>query len=223
LRRQIALTMEEAWRTVPHIFSMDSLDATALVSVRQRLNEDLAADGVKLSFLPFFVKACAAALRAEPRFNASLDMANERIHYHGRVNIGIATQTAEGLIVTVVHDADQLGLVDIAIEIEALAQAARDRKIRLEQLADATFSISNYGSYGGHLGTPIIRPPECAIAGFGRLHDAVVPRDGVPVVQPTLPFCVSADHRLNDGEDLGRFIDVMRRYLHDPIRLLGLR
>ncbi|NKC16614.1 MAG: hypothetical protein GKR94_31765 [Gammaproteobacteria bacterium] len=223
LRRRIALTMDKAWRTVPHIFSMDTLDAVALVEVREVLNHDLAGQDIKLSFLPFFVKACAAALRAEPRFNASIDLANESVTYHADVNIGIATQTADGLIVPVVHHADTRSLVDIAIEIARLADAARDRRVKLEQLTGATFSISNYGSYGGHTGTPIIRPPECAIAGFGRIEDAVVARGGVAVVRKTLPFCVSADHRLNDGEDLGRFIDTMRRYLAAPIRLLGQR
>jgi pyruvate dehydrogenase E2 component (dihydrolipoamide acetyltransferase) len=221
LRRQVARSMEHAWRTVPHIFSMDDLDATELVRARASLNEELAADGIKLSYMPFFVKACVAALQANPRFNASLDMDNESIIYRHRYNIGMATATPDGLIVTVIHDADRKSLAEIAQEIGSLAGLARERKVSLAQLSNGTFTISNYGSYGGLMGTPIIRPPEVAIAGFGRLHDAVVPVNGEPAVRKRLPFCVSTDHRLNDGEHLGAFIDVMARYLADPVRMLG--
>jgi pyruvate dehydrogenase E2 component (dihydrolipoamide acetyltransferase) len=222
LRRQIALTMEHAWRTVPHIFSMDEVDGTALMQVRRVLNEELAPSGLKLSLMPFFIRAAALALRAHPRFNASLDMEAGTVTYHAQVNIGVATQTDDGLIVTVVHDADQMGLADIGRRVDELAALARDRRVTLAHLSGATFSISNYGSYGGHMGTPIVRPPECAIAGFGRVRDAVVPVDGVPAVQPILPYCVSADHRLNDGADLGAFAATMVRYLVEPVRLLAV-
>ncbi|MCY4468854.1 MAG: dihydrolipoamide acetyltransferase family protein [Thiotrichales bacterium] len=221
LRRQIARSMEQAWRSVPHIFSMDDIDATELVRARASLNDELGSRGIKLSYMPFFVKACVAALMAHPRFNASLDMEREEIIYRHRYNIGVATATPDGLIVTVVHDADRKGLVEIGEEIASLRALARERRVSLEQLSQGTFTISNYGSYGGLMGTPIIRPPEVAIAGFGRLHEAVVPVDGQPAVRMRLPFCVSTDHRINDGEHMGAFIDVMTRTLQDPVRLLG--
>lgn len=222
LRRTIARAMDEAWRSVPHIFSMDDLDASGLLAARRALNDDLADEGIKLSFLPFFIKACAAALQAHPRFNASIDLAAERIDYHEHINIGIATQTPDGLIVTVLRDAERKSVVALGREVAELAELARQRRVGLQHLSGATFSISNYGSYGAHMGTPIIRPPEVAIAGFGRIADAVVPVDGVPAVRPRLPFCLSADHRLNDGEDLGRFTATMSRYLLEPVRLLAL-
>ena len=221
LRRRIAMSMEQAWRTVPHIFSMDDIDATELVRARASLNDELGVRGIKLSYMPFFVKACVAALMAHPRFNASLDMERGEIIYRHRYNIGVATATPDGLIVTVVHDADRKGLAEIGEEIASLAALARERRVSVEQLSHGTFTISNYGSYGGLMGTPIIRPPEVAIAGFGRLHEAVVPVDGQPAVRMRLPFCVSTDHRINDGEHLGAFIDVMTRTLKDPVRLLG--
>ena len=221
LRRQIAMSMEQAWRRAPHIFSMDDIDATELVRARASLNDELGLRGIKLSYMPFFVKACVAALMAHPRFNASLDMEREEIIYRHRYNIGVATATPDGLIVTVVHDADRKGLVEIGEEISSLRALARERRVSLEQLSQGTFTISNYGSYGGLMGTPIIRPPEVAIAGFGRLHEAVVPVDGQPAVRMRLPFCVSTDHRINDGEHMGAFIDVMTRTLQDPVRLLG--
>lgn len=221
LRRQVAQSMQEAWSNVPHIFSMDDLDATELVRARTSLKEELAPSGIKISYMPFLIKACVAALEQHPRFNASLDMNAGQIIYRHRFNIGIATATPDGLIVTVVHDADRKSIAEVAEEIASLATLARTRKIGLAQLSGGTFTISNYGSYGGMMGTPIIRPPEVAIAGFGRLHEAVVPVDGVPAVRTRLPFCVATDHRLNDGEHLGGFIDVMSRYLADPVRLLG--
>lgn len=222
LRRQIAQTMDEAWTTVPHIFSWDEMDATALVSARRVVNEELADEGISISFLPFFVRACALALATHPRFNASLDLKNETVTYHGEINIGLATQTDDGLIVTVVHNADQMSLVSIAKRIDELAEKARSRRITLDDLSGSTFSISNYGSYGAHMGTPIIRPPESAIAGFGRIRDSVLPVDGEPRVRPVLPYCVSADHRINDGADLGAFTGTMLRYLSKPLRLLAL-
>ena len=222
LRRQIAQTMDEAWTTVPHIFSWDEIDATALVSARRVVNEELADEGISISFLPFFVKACALALATHPRFNASLDLKNETVTYHGEINIGLATQTDDGLMVTVVHNADQMSLVNIARRIDELAEKARSRRITLDDLSRSTFSISNYGSYGAHMGTPIIRPPESAIAGFGRIRDSVLPVDGEPKVRPVLPYCVSADHRINDGADLGAFTGTMLRYLAKPLRMLAL-
>ena len=223
LRRQIAVNMERAWREIPHIFSFEQIDATALVAARKALNEQFAdAPSSRLSYLPIFVKACVGALKAHPRFNATFDMANQQITYRHRYNVGIATATPDGLTVTVVHDADAKSLLEVAEEINTLARLARERKVGADKLADGTFTISNFGSYGGWLGNPIIRPPEVAIAGFGRVHDAVVAVDGLPTVRATLPLVVSTDHRVNDGEHLGEFIATVAGYLREPVRLLGI-
>ena len=213
--------MEEAWRTVPHIFTLEEVEATELVQAREALNQELASDELRLSYLPFFVKACVAALQTHPRFNASLDMKGEQIIYHHRYNIGIATATPAGLIVTVIHDADTKSLPQIAREIDTLARLARERRVTVDQIRGSTFTISNYGSYGAWMGTPIVRPPEVAIAGFGRIHDAVIPVNGEPAVRTMLPLVVSTDHRLNDGEHLGGFLNTLTRYLVQPVRLLG--
>ena len=220
LRHRIAQTMGEAWRNVPHIFSMEEIDARDLVRARESANAVHAESGPRIGYLPFFVQACAAALRAHPRFNASLDMDARQIVYRHRCNIGIATATPEGLIVTVVHDADGKSLRELAQEIRDLSALARDRKVSTAQLAGGTFTISNYGSYGGATGAPIIRPPEVAIAGFGRVREAVVPVEGRAVVRPVLPLCVSTDHRLNDGEHLHAFMESIARHLREPARLL---
>ena len=221
LRRRIAETMEAAWREVPHIFSMKEIDARDLVRARESANAVFAPAGPRLGYLPFFVQACAAALRAHPRFNASLEMGARQIVYRRRCNIGIAVATPDGLLVAVVHDADTRSLRELAEEIGRLAALARERKASPAQLAGGTFTISNYGSYGGGVGAPIIRPPEVAVAGFGRVHEAVVPDGGRACVRPVLPLCVSTDHRLNDGEHLNAFMDSIAGHLCEPARLLG--
>ena len=221
LRRQVARTMQAAWRDIPHILTFHEIDATRLVAARRALIAEFEPDGVKPSYLPLVMKACAAALRRHPRFNASLDMEAERIVYRGRVNIGFATATPDGLVVPVIHDVDTKSMLALAREIAALAEAARTRAVKLEQLRGGTFTVSNYGSYGGHFGTPIIRPPEVAILGVGAIRETVVPVDGAPAVRPSLPLAVSTDHRLNDGEHLGAFAATVGAYLGEPARLLG--
>ena len=220
LRRRIAQTMSEAWREVPHIFSMREIDARDLVRARESVNAVHAPEGPRIGYLPFFVQACAAALGAHPRFNASLDMESGRIVYRHRCNIGIATATPDGLMVTVVHDANGKSLRELAREIRCLSVLARERKASPGQLAGGTFTISNYGSYGSGVGAPIIRPPEVAIAGFGRIRDGVVPVEGRACVRPVLPLCVSTDHRLNDGEHLDAFMESIARHLREPVHLL---
>ena len=221
LRRQIARTMTAAWREIPHILTFHEVDAANLVAARRALIAEFEPEGVKPSYLPIVMKACAAALRAHPRFNASLNLEAGEVVYRHRVNIGFATATPDGLIVPVVHDADRKPILDLAREIAELAAAARARKVKPEQLRGGTFTISNYGSYGGHFGTPIIRPPEAAILGVGAIREAVVAVDGAPAVRPNLPLVVSTDHRLNDGEHLGAFAAAIGAYLADPVRLLG--
>jgi pyruvate/2-oxoglutarate dehydrogenase complex dihydrolipoamide acyltransferase (E2) component len=221
LRRQIATTMERAWREIPHIFTVEEIDAGDLVRARQSLNAELEPRGVKLTYMPFFVRACVLALRAHPSFNASIDTERQEIVYRYRYNIGIATATPDGLLVTVLPDADRHSLAALAGEIETLAGLARERRATPEQLRGGTFTISNFGSYGGGIGMPVIRPPEVAIAGFGRIHDAVVPIAGRAEVRSVLPIVVSTDHRLNDGAHLGAFTSTLATYLREPIRLLG--
>ncbi len=220
-RRQIARTMTESWRSIPHVTELREIDATELTRAHSALRQHLADRDVRLTLLALLVAGCAAALREHPNFNASLDYDNELITYRARCNIGIAMSTDDGLVVPVIHDADTLSLEQIARRIEALTTAARTRTLTIDQLTGGTFTISNYGSYGTWMGTPIIRPPEAAIAGFGRVHDAVVARDGQPVVTEVLPLAVSADHRLNDGHHLGAFVSTIERYLTDPILLLA--
>ena len=221
LRRQIASTMQAAWQEIPHIFNIEEIDATDLVRAREGLNAELEPQGVKLSFMPFFVKACGLALKAHPSFNASIDMQREEIIYRHRYNIGIATAAPDGLMVPVLHDADRLTLAELSHAITEIAQLARTRKVSVAQISNGTFTISNFGSYGTGVGMPVIRPPEVAIAGFGRVQDGVIPIAGKPEVRPVLPVVVATDHRLNDGIDLGAFMATLITYLREPVRLVA--
>lgn len=219
LRRQIARTMTESWQTVPHITDFREVDATGLTQTRDALRRHLSGD-VKLTFLPILVKAVTVALRRNPVFNASVDMAAEEITYHGRINVGIATATPDGLIVPVLKDADTLPISEISRQIDWLSTRARERSSKPDELNDGTFTISNFGSFGGWLATPIIRPPEAAIAGFGRIREQVVAVDGQPVVRSILPVCVSADHRLIDGDAMGAFLSTLSELLTEPVLMI---
>ena len=220
LRKTIAESMTASLQ-VPDIIDWYQADATELVAARTSLKEDFAAQGVRLTYLPFFIKACVLALKKVPSMNATFDMEKSEIVYRKRYNIGVATATEAGLIVPVLHDADMKSIFDLAIEISELAELARSRKIPRERLTNGTFTITNFGSYGARMGTPIIRPPEAAIAGFGAIRDEVIPVNGEPGVRPVLPICSATDHRLNDGEHLWTFVRTVAELLEKPTRILG--
>ncbi|MTD12546.1 dienelactone hydrolase [Nakamurella sp. YIM 132087] len=220
LRRQIAKAMTTAWNTVPHITDMREVDATRLVTARQALKNHLALGEVPFTFLPLVIRAVTAALAQVPAFNSSIDTEADTVTVHGRRNIGLATSAPDGLMVPVLKDADQLSLAEIARQVRTLTDRARHRTSTPAELTGGTFTITNFGSYGSWLATPIIRPPEAAILGIGRIQDRVVPVDGEPAIRPVLTLCVSADHRIIDGEDMGLFLGALGRYLSDPILLL---
>lgn len=223
LRRQIAKNMTQSWQTVPHITDFREIDATALVASRTAVNDHLRAAGreEKITYLPFLVRAVAIALAQNPKFNASVDMEKEQITYFGERNIGLAVSTDDGLFVPVLKGVEALSLVGIARDSQILADRARARKLTGEDMARGTFTITNFGSYGGWLGTPIIRPPEAAIAGFGKIAEKVVPVDGAPAVRQVLPIAVSADHRVIDGADMGQFLGLLTSLLENPVRMMA--
>lgn len=223
LRRTIAKNMVESWQNIPHITDFREIDATGLVEARSTLNAQLHTAGrdEKVTFLPFLIRAVAVALRHRKEFNSSLDLENEQITYLGQRNIGLAVSTTAGLFVPVIHEADSKMLLPLARESQSLAQKARDRTITSAEMSRGTFTITNFGSYGGWLGTPIIRPPEVAIAGFGKIADKVVAVDGKPEVRKVLPIAVSADHRVIDGADMGAFLQLLTQLLENPSLLMA--
>jgi pyruvate dehydrogenase E2 component (dihydrolipoamide acetyltransferase) len=221
LRKRIAESMALSWRTIPHITGMDEIDASQLMSLRERLRPSFDQQGIHLSYLPVIVQAAVAALRQHPAVNASLDEQAGEIVYHHRYNIGIATATPEGLIVPVIHDADKKTLRSLASEIRDLTEQARQRTIPLSALQGGTFTITNFGSLGGWLGTPIIRPGEAGILGIGRIQDRPWVVDGRLEVRPVLALSFAADHRLIDGDVSTAFMRTLAGYLVEPLTLFA--
>jgi pyruvate dehydrogenase E2 component (dihydrolipoamide acetyltransferase) len=199
--------MTEAWQTIPHIVDYREADATALLAWRNRQH-------VKIT--PLLLRIAVEALRRHPYVNASIDLEREEITLHGDYNVGIATATPDGLIVPVLHGADSRSLAELSDEIDELTTAARERTLRPEQLAGGTFTLDNYGSLGGWLGTPIIKPGEVAILGVGRVQDRPVAVDGQVVVRPIVVLAVSGDHRVLDGHTLGAFVSDVVALIEDP-------
>ena len=218
IRRVTAETMSRSWSEIPHITAMDELDATGLLDARRRLVE---AAGPEITLAVLFVAAVGRALRRHPLMNASLDMEAGEIVVHDGCHIGLAVATDAGLLVPVVRDADGRTLPDLAAEVGRLTTAARQGRAELADLRGGTFTVTNYGSLGGRFATPLIRPPEAGIMGFGAIRPRPFVIDGAVVARPTLPYSCSADHRLVDGDLLTAFSEDVAGLLSDPVRLLA--
>ena len=219
LRRQIATSMSEALR-IPHITEFKEIDATALLALRSELAPQFEKLGTKLSVTPFLMRACILALKNHPTFNSRFDAEMGEIRQYEDINLGFAAATEEGLIVPVMRTANDFTVSKLASETDRLADLAKTRKATTDQLGGGTFTITNFGSFGTWLGTPIIRPPEVAIAGFGRIAEKVIPVDGQPAVRMVLPIVVAADHRINDGAHLGAFVSDIAQLLLNPETLV---
>ncbi|HZN94750.1 MAG TPA: dihydrolipoamide acetyltransferase family protein [Myxococcales bacterium] len=218
LRRKIAEKMVRSKTTAPHFTFVEEMDATELVGLRKRLNESLAASGdtAKLSFLPFLVKATIAALRKFPHLNANMDEATQELVVRGEYNLGIAAATDEGLTVPVLHGADRLSIRDLASEIARLAAAARDRKLKVEELTGGTFTITSLGQQSGLFATPIINHPEVAILGVHRIRKRPVVVDDQVVIREMMHLSLSSDHRVIDGQVGALFTYELIKYLERP-------
>jgi pyruvate dehydrogenase E2 component (dihydrolipoamide acetyltransferase)/2-oxoisovalerate dehydrogenase E2 component (dihydrolipoyl transacylase) len=221
VRRRIADHMVLAKRTIPHYSYVDECDVTELVRLREGLRETYARAGVKLTYLPFFVKAVAAALKEVPLVNASLDDAAGEIVLHDRYHVGIAVATPGGLLVPVVRDADRKDVAEIAREIERLSQEARAGKARLEDLRGGTFTVTSVGNVGGLISTPVINHPEVGILGIGKVvkrpvYDAAGNLRPADVVYLSFSF----DHRVLDGAVGAVFGNAVIRHLQNPLPLL---
>jgi pyruvate dehydrogenase E2 component (dihydrolipoamide acetyltransferase) len=222
LRKQIADHMLEAVRHAPQVTAMDLFDVTELVRARDALQATADADGVKLTYLPFIVKACVAALQAVPEANAVLDEPAEAIVLKHDYNIGIATAVPGGLVVPVIKHADRRNLVDLSQELDRLVAAARERKTPPGDLRDGTFTITSFGGLPGSpmFATPILNYPEVAILGIGRIEQQPRVVDGQIVARHCVGVSLTFDHRVMDGEAAARFMAVVRRYLEQPLQFL---
>ena len=220
VRRSIAKAMVKSKFTAPHVTAMDEADVTALWKIREKEKKAAEKKGIKLTILPFIIKAVIAGLTEHPSLNATLDDQNEEIILKKYFNIGLATDTPEGLMVPVVKNAKEKSIFELAQEMAQLAEKARNRTIDLADLKGGTFTITNYGTVRGIYGTPIINYPEVAILGVGRIQDMPVVRDRKVVVRKMIPLSLSFDHRVVDGAEAARFLNTVIARLEDPDLIL---
>ncbi len=216
LRKRIFEKMAKSNATAAHFTYVEEVDVTQLVHLREHLKPTADRKGVKLTFLPFFVKAVLAALVEFPTLNSSVDDDRGEIVVKRYYNIGIATATDEGLTVTVVHEADKKSLWDLAKEIDRLAAAARDKKLSLQDVQGSTFTITSLGKEGGILATPIINWPEVAILGVHKIEKRPVVRDDQIAIREMMYLSCSFDHRVIDGHVGAAFVQSVRNFLEHP-------
>lgn len=220
IRKAISKAMVNSKHTAPHVTLMDEVDVTKLVALRKEFKQVAADQGVKLTYLPFVVKALTAAAKAFPTINASIDDVNEEIVYKNYFNIGIAADTENGLVVPVVKDADRKSIYALANNINELAGKAREGKLAGDDMKGGSITITNIGSAGGQWFTPVINHPEVAILGIGRIAEKAVVKDGEIVAAPVLALSFSFDHRLIDGATAQNALNMVKRLLQDPALLM---
>jgi pyruvate dehydrogenase E2 component (dihydrolipoamide acetyltransferase) len=216
VRRSIAKAMVKSMYTAPHVTAMDEADVTELWKIKEKEKKAAEKKGIKLTILPFIIKAVIAGLKEHPYLNASLDDEDEEIILKKYFNIGVATDTPEGLMVPVVKNAGDKSIIHLAEELLQLSEKARNRKIDLADLKGGTFTITNYGAIGGMYGTPIINHPEVAILGVGRMKEMPVVKDGKAGIRKILFLSLSFDHRVVDGAEAARFLNTIIARLEDP-------
>lgn len=220
IRRTIAEKMHLSWTTVPRVTNFDDADVTDLEEFRNDSKADYAKQGIKLTSLPFVIKAIAMALRTHPQINASINAEAGQIIYKEYINIGVAVDTDRGLIVPSLRDADKLSIPQIAKNLQTISEAARNSSFSLEDLKGSTFTVSNLGAIGGSYSTPIINVPESAILLTGRARKMPVVIEDKVAVRLMMPLSISYDHRLIDGSSAARFLNDVIAYLQAPSRLL---
>ena len=219
IRRKIAERMQEASRRIPHFSYIEEVDVTALEDLRRHLNEEHSEKRIKLTPLPFILRAIVRAVAAHPEINARFDDEKGILQRHAAVHLGIATQTQHGLLVPVLRNAESLGLWESASEALRLANAARDGKATRSELSGSTITVTSLGALGGVASTPIINYPEVAVIGVNRIAERPVVREGQIVVRRMMNLSSSFDHRVIDGWNAAAFIQKVKGLLEQPATL----
>jgi pyruvate dehydrogenase E2 component (dihydrolipoamide acetyltransferase) len=220
IRKLSAANLHRSWVSIPLVTQFEEADITDLDAFRKEMKPEAEARGIKLTFLPFVLKACAHLLKHETHFNASLDHTGENLIIKKYIHIGVAVDTPNGLVVPVVRDADRKGLYEIAAELMDISARARERKLRPADLQGGSFSISSLGGIGGTFFTPLVNLPEVAILGVGRMDWRPLYQDGGFVPRLVLPLSLSYDHRVIDGADAARFVTRLASLLRDLRQLI---
>ena len=218
VRRLIAERMSAAHRIVPPVTHVEECDVTELDATRKLVN-DRNPDKLRLTYIPFIVKAVVAGLKQYPALNASLDETASEIVFHDRYDIGIAVETPAGLVVPVVRGADRKRLREIAEDVDRLARGAREGTLRSDDLKGGTFTISSPGPFGGLMATPIVFHPQSAILGVHRAQERPVVRDGQIVIRQMMNLSITFDHRILDGMTAAKFVLDVAKLLEHPAAL----
>ncbi len=220
LRRKIAENMAEANRRIQHFTLVEEFDVTALEEARAMMNADRGSNP-KLTLLPFLITALTRGLAEWPMLNATFDDEAMVVTRHGAVQMGVATQTPNGLMVATIRDAQSRSVWELAAEILRLSEAARSGKASREELSGATFTISSLGPMGGVTSTPVVNPPQVAIVAVNKIEDKLVPVGGEIEVRKRMNLSLSCDHRVVDGWDAASFMQSLKDYIENPLRLLS--
>ncbi|GAB3069208.1 dihydrolipoamide acetyltransferase family protein [Salinicoccus sesuvii] len=220
MRKAIAKAMVNSKQTSPHVTHLDEVEVQALWDHRKKFKSIAEEQGVKLTFLPYVVKALVSMLKKYPQFNTSIDNETFEVIQKHYYNIGIAADTERGLVVPVVKHADKKSMFEVSDEINTLAVKARDGKLSGDEMKGGSMTISNLGSAGGQWFTPVINQPEVAIIGIGRIEQKAIVRDGEVVAAPVLALSLSYDHRQIDGATAQNALNHVKRLLNNPELLL---
>jgi len=220
IRKTIARNMLNSKHSAAHMTIFEEVEISDLIWIKDKYKKIFSEKNVRLTFLPFILKATVHALKQHRQLNSQMDMDNSRMIYKNFYNIGIAVDTNEGLVVPVIKDADNLSIFQIAQKISELADKAKERKLTLDEINDGTFTLTNYGSVGGIFGVPVINFPQAGILGIGRILEKPVVKEGQIVVGNVLPLSLTVDHRIVDGGEATRFLLHIMEYLKDPFSLM---
>jgi pyruvate dehydrogenase E2 component (dihydrolipoamide acetyltransferase) len=219
IRRATAEHLVECWNRIPHVTHFDKADITELETLRRKFAPKAEAQGGKLTMAVMVVKAAAAALKVFPKFNSSIDMARREIVFKKYCHVGIAVNTERGLLVPVLRDADRKNMIQIAVEVNQIAEKARKGKLALEDMQGGCFTVTNLGRVAGTYFTPIVNHPEVAILGMGRTFEEARFVNGTCVPRTVLPLSLSYDHRLIDGADGAEFLRWIVEAIEEPLLL----
>ncbi len=218
-RKRIAEHLLESQHATAHLTTFNEIDMTAVSAVRERLKERIEKEhGVKLSYMPFFVRASCLALKAYPTVNSQLD--GDSIVYKHYVNMGIAVASDAGLVVPNVKDADRKGMLEVSRDIAAVAKRARDGKLTMDDLTGGTFTITNGGVFGSLVSTPILNYPQVGILGLHKIQDRPVAIAGKVEIRPMMYVALSYDHRIIDGQQAVLFLVRVKELMEDPASML---
>jgi pyruvate dehydrogenase E2 component (dihydrolipoamide acetyltransferase) len=220
IRRKIADKMQQSKRTVAHVTHMDECDMTAVLALRENMKQEAAKRGVKLTFLPFIIRALVKSLMEFPMFNSALDEAASEIVIRRHYNVGIAVAAPQGLVVPNVKNAEDKNVWALAADVASLAEKVRAKTIDVPSLQGGTITITNIGPIGGLFATPIVNHPEVAILGLMKLAKRPVVRDGKVVIRDLMNLVLSFDHRVCDGADAASFMNTIIKHLENPQTLL---